>query len=115
MGDYSEDWLEQAHQTGDREENRTNNTSSRAEAARLHSNWEYKRNYPSVIAAKAAVNQTYLRKKRSNDSDGLARHILVETHSRMEKKIRVAETKESIRNDALRKAALLLDNDIHLK
>ena len=54
IGDFFEDFVEQGHQTGVRDETRTRGLT-RMKAFIAHSNWEIKRNRVEVISAKEEV------------------------------------------------------------
>ena len=64
IGDFLEDFVEQSHQTGARDEIRTRGLD-RAKAFLLHSNQEYKSNKVPVVLAKEDVkNRTSRKRKR---------------------------------------------------
>jgi hypothetical protein len=43
IGDFAEDFIEQAHQWGESEERRTHGLRDRSKAANAHSKWEFLR------------------------------------------------------------------------
>jgi hypothetical protein len=64
LGDYSEDFVEQAHQVGIREEARTFAMKDRNRIAEIHCRNEHKRSLPSVKNIQAAVAEKSSRKRK---------------------------------------------------
>ena len=52
IGDYTEDWIEDAHQEGRREENRTHSLKNQALAATSHSKLEWARTMDHEVKKK---------------------------------------------------------------
>ena len=70
IGDLGEDWVEQAHQDGIRDEGRSRSIKDRGAAAILHCNWEQKRKLPQVIAQSDQVQQKCTRTKKARIDSG---------------------------------------------
>ena len=64
LADYSEDFVEQAHQVGIREEARTFTMKDRDRIALIHCRNEHKRSLPSVKTIQAAVAEKSSRKRK---------------------------------------------------
>ena len=65
IGDFVEDFVEQSHQQGLRDETRTRGLD-RAKAFLSHSNWEYKGNEINVVMAKSEMHERTKRKRKRN-------------------------------------------------
>ena len=63
IGDFLEDFVEQSHQDGVRDELRTRNLK-RSRAFISHSHWEWKRNQLSIIKAKEKINLKIRQRKK---------------------------------------------------
>ena len=63
IGDFTEDFVEQSHQVGVRDELRTKNLK-RTRAAISHSHWEWKRNSHSMIRAKEEIQNKFQQRKK---------------------------------------------------
>lgn len=63
IGDLGEDWVEQAHQDGIKDEGRTRAIKNRNAAANLHCRWEHKRKLPPVTLKSEQVRQQAIRMK----------------------------------------------------
>lgn len=70
IGDLGEDWVEQAHQDGIRDEGRSRSFKDRGAAALLHCKWEHKRNLPPVLAKEQEVKLNSVRTKRARTDSG---------------------------------------------
>jgi hypothetical protein len=57
IGDLGEDWVEQAHQDGIKDEGGTRAIKDRKAAAHLHCRWEHKRKLPPVTLRSDEVRQ----------------------------------------------------------
>ncbi len=64
LGDYTEDFVEQAHQVGMREEARTFAMKDRNRIAEIHCRNEHKRSLPAVKNIQAAVAEKSSRKRK---------------------------------------------------
>ena len=64
IGDFLEDFIEQAHQFGKDEEARTRNMPNRERAALSHSRWERAGQHTAVVKAKEEMKQKTTRKRK---------------------------------------------------
>jgi len=64
LGDYSEDFVEQAHQVGIREEARTFAIKDRKRVAEIHCHNEHKRSLPAIKNIQAAVAEKSSRTRK---------------------------------------------------
>jgi hypothetical protein len=87
IGEFTEDFVEQAHQFGFRDEGRTRGLKDHAAKARSHSNWEHRALNPAVQQKHQEVASVTSR-KRNRGANGM-------TASEERK-----ETKKSIKNDS---------------
>ena len=69
FGDFTEDYIEQAHQWGEIEERRTHGLRDRTKAANAHSKWEFMRLNPLVVKEVTTVAEGAKRKFR-RDANG---------------------------------------------
>ena len=88
IGDYTEDFVEQAHQGGVQDEYRTKGLS-RWKAFNLHCNWERMRLKVGVIEAKERVKESNTQKRKSRRENE-------ETKQKRAKVIRDNKRKESL-------------------
>lgn len=65
LGDYSEDFVEQAHQIGIREESRTSAIRDRDRVAQLHCKFEHRRSLPAVQDKQLMVQSNASRKRKA--------------------------------------------------
>jgi hypothetical protein len=72
FGDFTEDYIEQAHQWGEIEERRTHGLRDRTKAANAHSKWEFMRLNPLVVKEVTIVAEGAKRKFR-RDANGRTR------------------------------------------
>lgn len=70
IGDLGEDWVEQAHQDGIRDEGRSRSIKDRAHAALLHCKWEQKRKLPQVLLKSEEVQQRSVRMRHARTVTG---------------------------------------------
>ncbi len=99
IGDLSEDFVEQAHQDGIRDNRRTNSLKDRAVVAAIHSKWEHKRKLPSVLMKSEAVGRRSVRTRRTLNDDGIT--INMPISEKDEKKKALSEQKEILRTIAM--------------
>ena len=90
IGDYCEDFVEQSHQDGVKEELRTHGLK-RTKAFLSHSKWEWSRNQISVIKAKHHIKSATGRKRKRGVEERIAERKL----SRIEKRNLSLERVES--------------------
>ena len=62
IAQYAEDFIEQGHQTGVKEESRLLNIKSKIKKAEYHLQWEFERNIPDVYLKQKEVNNCTKRK-----------------------------------------------------
>ena len=94
IGDFGEDYVEQGHQIGGKEERRTNGLKDRAKAAKSHSKWETMRAHPLVVKEVAAVALSVKRPLRV-DEEGRTAKMARDKTSKMTREGR----REQIRAD----------------
>ncbi len=95
IGDLGEDWVEQSHQDGIRDNRRSSSQKDQAVVARLHCRWEQKRKLPAVQMIMEDVKRQSIRLKLTSTVEGDAQLVAV---SRKEEKNKVAsETKKNNR------------------
>ena len=95
IGCFIEDFIEQAHQFGMKDEARTRNMRDRARAAISHSKWEWASHNVKVLAAKKEICNKTSRKRKGRD------HSLAETAAAEKKKARLEKRKASLESVSL--------------
>ena len=100
IGDFAEDFIEQAHQWGEYEERRTHRLRDRSKAANAHSKWEFLRMNPLVTKAVEVAAEARKRK------------VSVTTPGRMAKRARdeLALNSKTAQRAALREDDREVDN-----
>jgi hypothetical protein len=98
IGDLTEDFIEQSHQTGIRHHKRSGNMKDHNKVAKWHVGWEEKENNPAVIQKMKEVKMKSSRVKRRISEGGEC--SLVEISKREEKKNRIDEEKRNVRMGA---------------
>jgi hypothetical protein len=100
IGDFTEDFAEQAHQDGIHDDRRIRTFKDKSHVANILSKWEFKRELPSVQIKIVEVNQRSKRiKKCTNlDTGGL---ILIPISKKEEKLKLVKEDKKTARISTL--------------
>jgi hypothetical protein len=73
IGDFAEDFIEQAHQWGESEERRTHGLRDRSRAANAHSKWEFMRMNPLVTKAVEEAGDAKKRKVSVNAPGRMAK------------------------------------------
>jgi hypothetical protein len=85
IGDFLEDFIEQAHQFGMKEEKRTANMRDRVRAANSHSKWEWADKMSSEVRiAKEEVKQKTSRKRKADEQPLRKQRELEKRQKRME-------------------------------
>lgn len=100
IGDLTEDFVEQAHQDGIREDRRTRTMKDRSAVASIHCKWEHKRKLPAVIMRSEEVTARSVRVRRSSDINGVSTTVPISRFKEQEKVLR-SEDKKNIRAVAL--------------
>jgi hypothetical protein len=90
IGDFLEDFVEQGHQSGVKDEIRTKGLN-RIKAFEAHSNWEYRNNRVGVILAKEEVKRKTCRKRKRSANERRTESKI----SRERKRLRSVESVES--------------------
>ena len=67
IGDFVEDFIEQAHQIGRTEDNRTRNMRDRRLAAYSNSKWEWMSLHSEVIGAMIIIKKEKIKKRKRNE------------------------------------------------
>jgi hypothetical protein len=111
IGDFCEDFVEQAHQIGVRDELRTRNLT-RSKAFRSHSKWEWMSNQVSVQQAKGEMKKITTRKRKR--SSQVEEHRKERKLSRDEKRLGSLLAVENGNYDIIvdfRKKNIIINND----
>ena len=111
IGDFLEDFIEQAHQFGMKEEKRTANMRDQVRAANSHSKWEWADKMSSNIrVAKEEMTKTTSRKQKAGNEQPLReRRELEKRQKRMETR-RACLDKATLEPDPIE--ALLVRNTL---
>ena len=64
IGCFVEDFVEQAHQVGLKEESRSKRMANKTLESKSHSDWEVKSNDQNIVSAQVEMNQKTSRRKR---------------------------------------------------
>ena len=98
IGDYLEDFVEQAHQYGVKYENRTRGLT-RSKAYKSHSNWDWRSNQLKIIQARRETNRRNSMRRRRGAVDGIIMKKNQRLKNRMYSLIRVESVIYSPLND----------------
>mmetsp|Transcript_6358 Transcript_6358/g.6861 ORF Transcript_6358/g.6861 Transcript_6358/m.6861 type:complete len:136 (+) Transcript_6358:278-685(+) len=103
-GDFTEDFVEQAHQYGVKEESRTRSLN-RFKAFISHSRWEFTSNQAGVQQAKEEVFAQSSRKRKRGSDDKIAASKLNRDERRMASLLAVENGKYGVVEDYRKKVA----------
>jgi hypothetical protein len=92
--DFMEDFIEQGHQFGGKDERRTYGLRDRAKVANSHSKWEYVKNNPLVVKESEAVGKETKRKLKLDEQGQTAKMQRTITAKRQ-----ILEKREEMRSD----------------
>jgi hypothetical protein len=102
IGDFFEDFIEQAHQFGMKDEQRTLNMRDRVKAANSHSKWEWAESMSEQVRiAKKEMKKTATRKRKVPDGLSLAERNRVEKKQRRQEKRRACLAQVSLEPDPI--------------
>jgi len=90
IGEFTEDFVEQAHQFGFRDEGRTRGLKDHAAKARSHSNWEHRALNPSVQLKHQEVTNITSRKRKRGENGMTAAEERKETKKTLKNDSRIA-------------------------
>ena len=99
IGDVGEDFVEQEHQTGIKDDGKTRNAPNKAEQAKWCCNWEHKRKHPEVLMQIDKLKDRSVKGKYVGDGNS---SLFIPTVARSdERRITESKTKKNIRVSAL--------------
>ncbi len=99
IGDLTEDFVEQSHQTGIRHNQRSRSMKDNSKSAKWHVGWEEKETNPAVVEKINEVQGRSTRKKRTISAGGEISEV--DISRKEEKKTRINNEKRNVRMTAL--------------